>query len=139
MKCGKYFAEGKSTEEIVKMEEEGALEDIRDYLKTPANFDRICNLVIQDSDPYRREIWVVSYRMERQVVDPEAAIRAAVKDFINSGTEEAKDALEYAAGGFNWGDVMSSIPEEYFMKYGLTPLQQRETVDIRVEHDEVLE
>lgn len=139
MMCGKCFAEGKTTEEIVTMEEEGTLENFRDYLKTPSGFDRIFNFVIKDNDPYRQQVWILSYRLERRVVDPEAAIRAAVKDFINSGSEKSKQALEYAAGGFNWGDVMSSVPDEYFVKYGLTPLNKQETIDVCVDHDEVLE
>jgi len=51
-------------------------------------------------------------------------LRDAVQDYINSGTEESVKALEYACGDFNWADVMSCVPDEYFKKRGLTPMDR---------------
>lgn len=101
--------------------------------------DRIFNLVIEDNSSLKPRVWVMSFQMERLVSDPEAAARAAVKEFITSGTVDAKEALDYAAGSLNWGDVMARMPENYFVKYGLTPISRKETVAVCVDHDEVLE
>jgi len=100
---------------------------------------KILNLVIQLNREWDEiDTSVVSYSIRDDVVSPEEALRGAVQDFINSGTEEAISALDYACGDFNWGDVMSSVPESYFINRGLTPLTDHETIDIFVSHDEVL-
>ena len=101
---------------------------------------RVLNLIIQlNRDWDEKDTSVVSYSIRDDVVSPEDALRGAVQDFITSGTEEAKAALEYASGDFNWGDVMSSVPEKYFINRGLTPLAGYESIDVFVSHDEVLD
>lgn len=139
MTTAKCFVEGKTVEDIMTMHDEGLLDDWRDYYVTPQRFERVFNLIIKENTPFTPRVWVMSFRMERLVSDPEAAARAAVKEFISSGTVDAKEALDYAAGDFNWGDVMARMPDGYFVKYGLTPISRKETVDVCVDHDEVLE
>jgi len=101
---------------------------------------KVLNLVIQlDRGLDGLDTSVVSYSIRNDVVSAEDALRGAVQDFINSGTEESISALKYACGDFNWGDVMSSVPESYFINRGLTPLTDHESIDIFVRHDEVLD
>ena len=101
---------------------------------------KVLNLVIQlNRDWDELDTRVVSYSIRDDVVSPEEALRGAVQDFINSGTEESTSELDYACEDFNWGDVMSSVPESYFMNRGLTPLTDHESIDIFVCHDEVLD
>ena len=99
---------------------------------------KIFNLIITLDKIKGEENMVVSYRIREDVTSPEEALRAAVQDFINSGTQESIKALEYAGGCFNWGDAMSSIPNEYFIKRGLTPIEG-DSIDISVDHDEILD
>lgn len=99
---------------------------------------KILNLVIEDhSDPRKTAITVESFLIREGVQDPEKALRAAVKEYVSSGTEESKHALEYACGYFNWGDAISSIPSSLFKKHGLTMFNQ-DAADVFVDHDEVL-
>ncbi|MDR0286822.1 MAG: hypothetical protein LBI03_03815 [Clostridiales bacterium] len=99
---------------------------------------RIVNIVIQDfSDPKETKSWIVSYAVEDYVEEPEKALRNAVLKFIKSGSEEAKSALDYACGCFNWDDVMSSVPDSVFIENGLMPLNEN-SFDIFVDHDEIL-
>ena len=101
---------------------------------------KILNLVIEQNREWDEHVVsVVSYRISDDVSDPEEALRGAVQDFIHSNTEESKSALDYACGDFNWGDVMSSVPDVYFNKRGLTPMYDNEAIDILVNHDEVLD
>jgi len=101
---------------------------------------KILNLVIQlNRDWDEQEVTVVPYLMRDDIILPEESLRGAVQDYINSGTEESIQALSYACGDFNWGDVMSSVPNEYFINRGLTPLDNHETIEILVNHDEVLD
>jgi hypothetical protein len=101
---------------------------------------KVLNLVIQLSRDWDElETSVVSYSVRDDVVSPEDALRGAVQDFIDSGTDESKAALSYACGCFNWGDAMSSVPDSYFIKRGLTPLTGYESIDVFVKHDEVLD
>jgi len=101
---------------------------------------KVLNLVIQINREWDEiDTSVVSYSIRDDVVSPEEALRSAVQDFIKSGTNESISALDYACGDFNWGDVMSSVPESYFINRGLTPLAEHESIDIFVRHDEVLD
>ena len=101
---------------------------------------KILNLVIQlNRDWDERDTSVVSYSVNDGVVSPEDALRGAVQDFINSGTDESITALEHASMDFNWGDAMTSVPDTYFINRGLTPLTGYESVDVSVNHDEVLD
>jgi len=99
---------------------------------------RIINLVIQDfSNPRETKSWIVSYSVDNSVEKPEEALRNAVRQFMTFGSEESKSALNYACGCFNWGDVMSSVPDSVFIKNGLKPLNEN-SIDIFVDHDEIL-
>ena len=100
---------------------------------------KILNLIVRlqrDWDEF--ETWVVPYHIRKDVASPEEALRGAVQDFVNSGTEESRQALEYACGDFNWGDVASNVPDEYFITRGLTPIKN-ELIEIVVDHDETLD
>ena len=99
---------------------------------------RILNLIVQDRDGLDWKVWVVNFRVDSGVDDPRQALREAVKDFVTSETQEAKASLEYAGGGFNWGDAMSSIPDEVFRRHGLQRLTGIQGVDMDVNHDEIL-
>lgn len=97
---------------------------------------KIFNLCIRDACERTVRMDVVPFIFDdKEVTDPEKAVRAAVSDFLNSG--ESKEAREYASGAFNWGDAMSSIPDKYFKVRGLIPVSAK-TIDVEVEHDEIL-
>lgn len=97
------------------------------------------NLIIRLEHKRNNETRIVPFAIGDSVEDPERALRDAVRDFVHSNTDEAKSALEYACGSFNWGDVMSSIPNEYFVKHGLTPIDDDESIEVMVDHDEILD
>ena len=100
--------------------------------------EKILNLIIEDRAEYdNRNTWLLSFLIGETVNDPEEALRSAVKDFITSDTSVARDALESANGCFNWGDVKARVPDEYFVKRGLTPLSDNSD-EVVVDHDEVL-
>ena len=107
------------------------------YEEEPKEIDRIFNLVIEDTSSLKPRIWVMTFKLSADVTDPEQAARKAVRAFVLSGCEKAEAALEYA-DSFNWGDVMASVPDSYFERFGLTPLSRKETVDVSVNHDEIL-
>lgn len=94
------------------------------------------NLIIEDRNE-EASSFVVSYRIKDGVQEPEKALRAAVQDFLTSGTEEAKEAVDYSCGCFNWGDAVVRVPNSYFEKYGIVPDCQC-AVDVFVNHDEIL-
>jgi len=99
---------------------------------------RILNLVVIDSgEPKSIEVRVASYVLHKTVQDPETALRAAIRQFLKSGCEEAVSAVEYANGYFNWGDALTTVPDSIFIEHGLTPLHG-ESTDIHVNHDEML-
>ena len=101
---------------------------------------RVLNLVIQlNRDWNELDTSVVSYAIREDVVSAEEALRGAVQDFIGSGTKESIAALDHACGDFNWGDVMSSVPDIFFINRGLTLLAGHKSIDIHVNHDEVLD
>ena len=99
---------------------------------------KILNLVIVDrADLRSTKIIVESFAIRDDVTDPEWALRKSVRDFVYSGAENAKQALDYANGSYNWGDVITTVPDEVFAKNGLTRLKQN-AVDVHVDHDEIL-
>jgi len=99
---------------------------------------KILNLIIQDrSDPKTPHEFVESFEIREDVQNPEKALREAIQEFVNSGTDQSRAALSYACGCFNWGDVFSNVPDELFIKHGLTPLKQN-AVDVFVDHNEIL-
>lgn len=99
---------------------------------------KILNLVVQDrSDPKNPVEFIESFKLRGGIQQPEQALRSAVSEFINSGTVEAQEALNYANGCFNWGDAMRAVPRGLFIKHGLTPLN-KDSIDIFVEHNEIL-
>lgn len=106
--------------------------------KSRKNQSRIMNLIVRDMASKDWKIWVENFCLEDSVEDPERALREAIKDFLKSGTEAAKEAISYASGCFNWGDVMSTVPNEFFARHGLRKMSACEAVDVNVEHDEIL-
>ena len=64
--------------------------------------------------------------------DPEAVLRCAVKDYLQ--TEEGKRQLELNCGCWNWGDV-DDIPGSFFLNYGLAKVAPLD-VDIVVDRNE---
>ena len=98
---------------------------------------KILNLVAEVRDYKHPEVYVHSFEVRVDVQDPEFALRAAVREYVYSGSEESKNVLEDVNGDFNWGDAMLHIPDRHFYKHGLTRLRQ-DAVDIHVNHDELL-
>ena len=80
-------------------------------------------------------IWIDTFEVDDSVPHAELAMRNAVKEFL--ATEEGKKAIEYTSHDFNWGDVVSFVPEKIWAKHGLR-FQQVKSVDIFVNQDEVL-
>lgn len=85
----------------------------------------------------KSEIWKTtdSFLVEDYVENAEEAMRAAVKDFMN--TTEGQNSVKNACGDFNWGDVMNDITDECLMAHGL----QRCNKDINtifINQDEIL-
>lgn len=63
-------------------------------------------------------------------------IRQAVRNYLD--TEDGKEANERACNDFNWGDVLTEVPDEVFKAIGLTPIEPpMADIVINVEHDEV--
>ena len=99
---------------------------------------KILNLAVRDeSEPYDSTEFIVSFEIREDIQQPEQALRNAVQEFINSGTDEAKQALSNARGLFNWGDAMTAVPDNLFIKHGLTKLNT-ENVDVFVNLNEIL-
>ena len=99
---------------------------------------RLVNLIIRDLATKDWKIWVENFVTLKDMENPEKEFRAAIQDFLDSGTEEAQQAIFYANGYFNWGDAVSSIPQEYFYRRGFYYIGGSGVVDINVEHDEIL-
>ena len=81
-----------------------------------------------------QEADVTSFYVNSRVIDPEAALRAAVQDFLDSGTEEATRVHKHTR--FTWCDAMAWVPGRYFIDRGLTPLMGNESVDVVLDRDE---
>jgi len=99
---------------------------------------KILNLTIQDRSNFKNpKEFVVSFEVREDVDNSEEMLRKAVKEFLLSETDESKQAISYSNNCFNWGDVFSFVPDSFFIKHGLTPLNQA-AIDIFVDHDEIL-
>ena len=99
---------------------------------------KILNLVLIDkSDRRSTRIIVESFSVQKNVENPKRILQAAIMDFVHSGSAEAKRALVYANGNYNWGDAISTVPNDSYAKHGLTRLNL-DVVDVYVDHDEVL-
>lgn len=98
-----------------------------------------------------REIWTDHFIVAENVVAEneapvssiEKAFRLAVEEYL--WTEEANKMLTYTAGDYNWGDAMSSVPDEVFAKHGISVREADKTYsisgdvfEITVNQDEVL-
>lgn len=68
--------------------------------------------------------------------EPEQALRSAVKEFLAS--EAGQKAIDYACGDYNWGDAVTTVPDEIWAKHDLKMLTNNKAMDIVVEQDEVL-
>jgi hypothetical protein len=100
--------------------------------------EKILNLVVVDhSEPFKPMACVHSFAYRDDILQPDKALRAAVGEFVTSGTDESEAALKFANGFYNWADAMSTVPNALFEKRGLSRIYQ-DTVDITVDHDEVL-
>ena len=99
---------------------------------------RILNLLVRDMASKDWKIWVENFCLEDSAEDPERALREAIMDFLKSGTEVAKEAISYASGCFNWGDVMCSVPDKFFARHRLRKMSAYEAVAVNVEYDEIL-
>ena len=95
-------------------------------------------VAVQDeSDPDESTEFVVSFEVRDDIQQPEQALRETVQEFVNSGTDEAKQAISHANGLFNWGDAMTFIPDNLFMKHGLTKIN-KESVSVFLNLNELL-
>lgn len=65
------------------------------------------------------------------------AIKAAVSDFVTSGTDEAENALSATSGQFNWGDAALWMPDEYAKRHGFR-ITSSAVADLIVNHDDSL-
>lgn len=63
-------------------------------------------------------------------------MRAAVADFFASTPTDAREALDYTGGYFNWADAMNTIPDELWRKHGLNFIVS--DGDEWIDHDEDL-
>ena len=62
-------------------------------------------------------------------------LRAAVAEYL--ATPNGKQAIIDTNYDFNWGDAISSVPDEIWNKYGLSLVEDdRETIDL--DQDEIL-
>lgn len=93
----------------------------------------IANLVRERS--FEGKVWVDTFEVDDSVTDVEQAMRNAVKEFLE--TDEGKKAIVFTSQNFNWGDAVTHVPEELWVKHGLK-FQQVKSVDIFVNQDEIL-
>lgn len=95
------------------------------------------NLIIRDGSYTPARIWLCPFLYDaNDISNPEVAVRAAVRDFLES--DESKMARVLSHGNFNWGDALCEVPEKFFIARGMYPLADEGTT-IEVAHDEVLE
>ena len=80
------------------------------------------------------QIWVNSFIVENEVKNPEETLRQIVKDYL--ATEDGKEAIKETCNDFNWGDVFTYIPDEFFEKYGMNRSWASDSMI--VDQDEVL-
>jgi hypothetical protein len=100
---------------------------------------KIINVIVEDrSNIKSADPFILSYQYDEPVTDPAKALREAVSDYVKADTVETNAALIRANGYFNWGDVATNIPSDYFIKRGLTPITS-DSYEYSVEHDEILD
>lgn len=98
-----------------------------------------------------QEVWTDHFVVDQSIVEGdekpllaiEKAFRLAVEEYL--WTEEANKMLTYTAGDYNWGDALSSVPDEVFAKHGISVRDETKTYsisgevfDVTVNQDEVL-
>lgn len=79
-------------------------------------------------------IFVDLFDVEDHVQDPEAAMRAAVKEYLQ--TTDGIASLKRTCHDFNWGDAVNDVTPEIWHKHGLRFRYHDQVV--QVNHDEVL-
>ena len=77
----------------------------------------LVNLIIIDRN--EDSAMTAVFRAAENNTNPEESLRNAIRDFIESGSDEAEKALEHSCGNFNWGDAICRVPELYYRKHGL--------------------
>lgn len=77
-----------------------------------------------------------TFLIEDHIEDPEKALRAAVKNYLN--TKDGKDAVIHSIGDFNWGNVITSIDDASLNKQGIYRTTNTDAIFIEVNQDEVL-
>lgn len=100
---------------------------------------RIYNLSIRlpaDVAEYDGECTILPFQYDaNQTKNPLAAIKSAVQDFLLS--PESLSARNYAGDDFNWGDMITNMPNQFFEKHGMYSLSIS-SMDQYVDHDELL-
>jgi hypothetical protein len=87
---------------------------------------------IEDYEDPEAGVWFFRYSCPADEV--EETLRRAIQEFVN--TEESI-LLVTSNRGFNWGDAVNHIPEEWWNQYGLScPPQPTSCFRIQVDHDE---
>lgn len=76
-----------------------------------------------------------SFLINDDVLNPEEAMRNAIKDFMQS--EQGKKSINYACGDFNWGDAMMDITDEFLKPHGIYRYQE-DIETVLVNQDEIL-
>lgn len=67
----------------------------------------------------------------------EAAMRAAVAEFLQ--TDDGKQAVQHAAGRFNWGDAITYIPDDVWNRHGIYVKSSPEVdTEVVLNHNEIL-
>lgn len=81
-------------------------------------------VIRQRCDGWNKELYRSSFRVAQdRLPDPsetacEAYLRGIISDFLQ--TEDGKRAYEATCHDFNWGDVETEIPDDFFSAYGVT-------------------
>lgn len=78
---------------------------------------------------------VDTFRALRDLPDAEAALRRAVKAYLQTPAGKARASL--LRGCFNWGDAIEWIPAHHWRRYGIEPTTE-DLVAIDVDNDETL-
>ena len=81
-------------------------------------------VIRQRYDGRNKELYCSSFRVAQdRLPDPsetacEAYLRGIISDFLQ--TKDGKRAYEATCHDFNWGDVETEIPNDFFSAYGVT-------------------
>ena len=82
------------------------------------------------------EAYINLFHVGADVQDVEAALRAAVEEFLS--TPAGRQAIEETNYDFNWGDAIVYVPAEIWAKHGLKLLDTPAYDTVYVNQDEVL-